>query len=137
MMNKLFIDSNVWVYLFVNENNKKSKAAEQFILNNESNSILVISYQVINEVSRILIKNNFSELTIQNIIKKLTTSCVVQNFSENTIFLASQFRQQYSISFWDSHILACAVTANCNLLVSEDMQDGFTVNKTTIKNIFN
>jgi predicted nucleic acid-binding protein len=45
-------------------------------------------------------------------------------------------REKYSLSFWDSILVASASEAGCNLLVSEDMQDGKIINKVVIKNIF-
>ncbi|GHV20760.1 hypothetical protein FACS189428_0180 [Clostridia bacterium] len=34
MTDRIFVDSNVWVYLFTNEDNTKCKIAENFILKN-------------------------------------------------------------------------------------------------------
>jgi len=135
-MNKIFVDSNVWVYLFSEEDNDKCKIAEQFILENGEINTLVISYQVINEVSRVLVKKNFSEADIQNVIEMLTKVCIIQDYSKDIALMASRFRQSYSLAFWDSHIVASAVTAKCDLLASEDMQDGFVIDGMAFWNIF-
>lgn len=43
---------------------------------------------------------------------------------------------QHHISIWDSIILAAAAAAGCRLLLSEDMQSGFTWNGVTVANPF-
>jgi predicted nucleic acid-binding protein len=36
MLNKIFIDSNVWIYLFLQDNDEKYKAAEAYLKNNNA-----------------------------------------------------------------------------------------------------
>jgi predicted nucleic acid-binding protein len=43
---------------------------------------------------------------------------------------------QHHVSIWDSIILAAAAAAGCRLLLSEDMQSGFTWNGVTVANPF-
>ena len=54
MIDRIFIDSNIWVYLFAKDDNKKNLITREFILEKTKNSHLIISFQVINEVCRIL-----------------------------------------------------------------------------------
>jgi len=98
--------------------------------------ILVISYQVINEVTRSLKKKGVSEPNIRSIIESLAKICVIQDFSKDIVLLASHIRENHSFSFWDSQIVASALTAQCTLLASEDMQYGFIIEGLLIKNIF-
>ena len=81
MIDKIFVDSNVWVYLFSNEDNVKCKIAENFITENISKNILVISYQVINEVSNVLKKKKFNESGIRLVIENMAKICVIQDYS--------------------------------------------------------
>jgi predicted nucleic acid-binding protein len=136
MKDSIFIDSNVWVYLFSADDENKRNIAERFIKTNGSISILVISYQVINEVTNVLIKKKFSESNIRDLITLLTKICVIQDYSKDIVLLASRLREKHFFSFWDSHIVASAITAKCTFLVSEDMHDGFVIDGMTINNIF-
>lgn len=43
---------------------------------------------------------------------------------------------QHGLSIWDSVILSSAAAAGCRLLLSEDMQTGFTWNGVTVANPF-
>jgi predicted nucleic acid-binding protein len=50
---------------------------------------------------------------------------------------ASRLRAQYSLSFWDSLVVASAIESGCNVLYTEDMQDGLTLEgQLTIVNPF-
>ena len=54
MKDKIFVDSNIWIYLFTSDDVLKNELARNFILDNTAKeNILVISYQVINEVGAI------------------------------------------------------------------------------------
>ncbi len=51
--------------------------------------------------------------------------------------MASELREKYSLSFWDSLIVASALWAECSILYTEDMQHGLKVEeKLTVLNPF-
>ena len=104
--------------------------------NANQGSSLVISFQVINEVCRILKKKDFTEEKLKFVISNLTKICEVHQSTVALSFKASELRENHDFSFWDSHIVAHAIDAECDLLISEDMQDGHDIDGTIIKNIF-
>jgi predicted nucleic acid-binding protein len=137
MHNRIFVDSNIWLYLFLQDDNKKYKTSEEYLLKNNLNSTFIITYQVINEVANILMKNNFTEIEIRENIEYLFKVCTLQDFTKEIMLIASSVREKYTVSFWDSIIIGSALFAKCDTLVSEDMQDGLMIdNKLLIKNIF-
>jgi predicted nucleic acid-binding protein len=136
MTGRIFIDSNIWIYLFANEDNPKNEMAKYYITNNSADNILVISYQVLNEVTNVLKKKYFTEQHLREVIKYISQLCIIQDYSMNIALLASELREKYMFSFWDSHIVASALAAKCDYLVTEDMQDNQIIKKTVIKNIF-
>ena len=113
----------------------KYKGAEEFIVNNTDNSIFV-TYQVINEVTNQLLRNNFREVVIKENIEYMFKICTIHNFSKEIIMLASSLREKHTFSFWDSVIVASALNSNCNVLATEDMHDGLKIERMIIKNIF-
>jgi len=135
MADKIFIDSNVWLYLFLKDESNKYKIAEKYILEN-SNNPLFISYQVINEVTSQLLRKNFSETVVRKNIEYLFKICTIHNYSRDIVLLASSLREKQSISFWDSMIVASAMNCGCNILASEDMHDGLKIGNLVIQNIF-
>ena len=136
MIDRIFIDSNIWLYLFLQDSSNKYKIVEKYINKNDK-SIMFISYQVINEVTSQLVRNNFDETIIKENIDYLYKICIIHNFSKDILFLASSLREKYSFSFWDSMIVSSAINCGCTILASEDMQDGLKIDNMIIRNIFN
>jgi len=135
MMDRIFIDTNIWLYLFLQDSSSKYKIVEKFFSENDKN-LMFISYQVINEVTNQLIRNNFDETIVRENIDCLYKICIIHNFSKDTLFLASSLREKYSFSFWDSMIVSSAKNCGCTVLASEDMQDGLKIDNMIIRNIF-
>ena len=117
MRDKVFIDTNVLLYLYDLNNEKKSIAKEILKSNHH------ISTQVLNEFSNISIKKlklNHDDLS-EN-VKKIIEKTTVFVFSENTILFAIDIREKYKFQYYDSLIIATALENKCTILYSEDMQ---------------
>ena len=138
MKDKIFVDSNIWIYLFTSDDILKNELARKFIVENTTKgSILVISYQVINEVGAVLKrKKKFNEEKIRFVFNAMVDLCVIQDFSQEIITKASIMRDTMSVSYWDSIIIATASKSGCIYLTSEDLQDGQKIQGVTIINIF-
>jgi len=134
---RLFVDSNVWLYNFISAQNvQKSQKAKNLIKENKVN--ICLSTQVINEVCFNLIKKeNFDELQIKQIIDRFFFDYKIIELNEKILLLASDLRARYPFSFWDGLIVASALSAKAEILYSEDMQNGLTIeNKLKIINPF-
>jgi predicted nucleic acid-binding protein len=134
MKNHVFVDSNIWIYSFIAESDEKYVKVEKFLESCFRENIIIVSFQVINEVAFKLKRKSFSEEKIRNIIVAMEENCTVVDFSLDLLLKASALREQYSFSFWDSLITASSISANCKTLYSEDMQDGMEVAGLTITN---
>ena len=138
MKNKIFVDSNVWIYLFTSDDVSKNELARNFISDNSAKgNIFVISYQVINEVGAVLKrKKKFTEDKIQFVVDVMLDLCVIQDFSREIIINASVLRDKMMVSYWDSLIMAAAIESGCQFLTSEDLQNGQETQGISIINIF-
>lgn len=125
--NAYFLDSNIWIYaLAANQDVRKHDIACRLI----DYTDVVVSTQVINEVCINLIKKSFlNEQQIQELIKSFSEGCRIISFNQEIFISASELRTRYSLSFWDSLIIASALEAGASTLYSEDMQDGLIVSK--------
>lgn len=56
--------------------------------------------------------------------------------SETVIVGAAELAASHRSSFWDGVVLASAAEGGCRLLLSEDLQEGFTWNSVTVTNPF-
>jgi len=136
MTGRIFVDSNIWIYLFAEEYNEKSQISRKFILEKVKENHLIISFQVINEVCRILQKKKFTEEKLRLVINYLTKICEIHKSTLELSLKASELRESHSFSFWDSHIVAHAIDAQSDFLASEDMQNNYKIQGMVIKNIF-
>ena len=128
-----FIDTNIWLYAFLDTGEEeKSSRAKEILTQTEP----ILSVQVINEICVNLIKKaGFTEEQISQLVEALYEKYPIVEMDEGILLDASQLRQEYALSFWDSMIVACALAADAQILYSEDMQDGLVVRETLkIKN---
>ena len=129
-----FLDSNIWIYaLNQSQDIRKHQIANHLAIQTG----LYLSTQVINEVCVNLIKKGkFTENQIQNLIQGFYQIHHIIELDLNILLKASVLRTKYLFSFWDSLIIASALSVNVNQLYSEDMQHGFTVEGLQIINPF-
>ena len=134
---KIFVDTNIWLYSLIqtSEEDTRHQIAAAFL---DSVERPVISTQVIREATYNLIKKaRMPEDSIRALITSWYQDCVVHESSEAQFLHASRLRDLYSLSYWDSLIIAAALDANCATLYSEDMQHGQIIDgKMTILNPF-
>ncbi len=102
-----FIDTNIWLYAFIEDHSSdKTKRARDLI--NACQPVL--SVQVINEVCVNLIKKaNFTEEQIRLLIDAFFEKYPIINIEQDILSAASNLRQRYVLSFWDSLVVACAL----------------------------
>jgi len=112
MTGNIFVDSNIWIYLFAFDNSNKNLIANDYISENVKNNNIVISYQVINEVCYTLKREKYTEPELRRIVNGMLGFCNVCPCSEEVIFTAFDLRDRYSFSFLDSQIVASALLTN-------------------------
>lgn len=126
---KSFIDSNVLIYW--TDNSARADVVEQLLA-----SDACISIQVLNEFTNVLFKKRGLPIKqIQKWCDTLLEVCEVHELSVKTHSLALHLMAKYKLSFYDANIVAAAGLAGCDVLYSEDMQDGLVVrfpDKTTL-----
>jgi len=135
MKNRIFVDSSIWVYLFLDDEGAKSKVASAYITKGAKSNQLVISCQVVNEVCRALKKKNYTEQEIRNIVEDMMGLCEVRDNTGEIILMSFELCEKYSFAYWDSQVVASALLSQCDILASEDMQDGLKIADLIIKNV--
>ena len=123
MRDRIFIDTNVFVYLLLENESRKHSQAVQLMEALKGNFIF-ISTQVLNELYVSLQKHDIDEAEIENKIRKLISIYNILIIDISTIKLCWKVSRKYSYSYWDSLIIASALESNCSILYTEDMQDG-------------
>ncbi len=118
---KSFIASNVLIYW--TDDSTRADVVEKLLAADAS-----ISNPVLNEFTNVLFQKR--ALPIKQIRKwcdTLLEVCEVHELSVKTHSLALQLMSKYKLSFYDANIVSSAGLAGCDVLYSEDMQDGLVV----------
>ncbi len=130
---RFFVDSNLWLYTFMRDDEEKKTVAAELI----GDPATVLSTQVVNEICVNLIrKADYSEAEVQQTIENLYANYEIVRVDKQDIVKASQLRAQARLSYWDSLVVATAMNADCTLVYSEDMQHNQVIGKTRIVNPF-
>ena len=137
MPDKAFIDTNILIYSFSEDEIDKRNIANN-ILDKYANNIIVSS-QVINELTNIFFKKfKLSSNDIENAILEIDSAIPIVNFGLKTQIKAIRLKNRYNLQFYDSLIIATAIENGCDILLSEDMQHMQIIDDTlTIVNPFN
>ncbi len=120
----VFFDSNVLVYIAINQDAAKKKVAIQLVASAIENQSGYISLQVLREVANCMFKR--SNDSIEHIRETLSGFDALDCLGESRDLLdrAIEIKDEYGIQFYDAMIVAAAEAAGCETLYSEDMGDG-------------
>lgn len=138
MTGRLFLDTNILVYLFDADAPTKQGHVRQFLSNQTLQARLILSTQVLQEfyvtVTRKL-ATPLEPVAAAQAVRDLATWAVVQ--IDPSLILSAIARSQVSrISFWDALIVEAALSGGATDLYSEDLQDGLIVEGMRISNPF-
>lgn len=130
-MSKPFIDSNVILYLLSADTGKADRA--QSLL--EAGG--VISVQVLNEVASVCtrkLKMPCDE--IDALLLAVKSACELVPLTLASHEKAIELAKRFQLSLYDANIVASALMAGSEVLLSEDMQGGITIDSLQIRNPF-
>lgn len=134
-----FIDTNVFVYHVDNTDARKSDIAHSLIRNALASDAACISFQVVQEFLNTMIRKAKHPLPTDDAHSYLADvlSPLCRVFASIQLYQnALDLQARYRYGFYDSLIVAAALAAGCNQLLTEDLQDGQQINRLTIRNPF-
>jgi len=133
MPDKVFIDTNIFFYLYSADEPEKRQKAEKALNGYEC----ITSTQAINELCNILIKKmKLPTKQIKAAIVEIYSFCNVVNVEREIIEEALNLQQIYGYSYYDSLMLSAALLSGCKQIFTEDMQNNQIINNSlTIANI--
>lgn len=132
---KIFIDSNIWIYLYSTTEKSKRALAQKLI---DSYNNICISTQVLNELANVLSKKfKLPASDVTTVLEDITQYTSIHTVDFSTIKKALHIAQALKYSYYDSLIIASALQEECSVLISEDMHSSHKIeNALTIKNPF-
>ena len=136
---KFFIDTNIFVYTFDSSSPSKRKKSQKLIVTALEKGVGVISYQVVQEFMNVATRKFKEPMSTYECSHYIET--VMQPLCEiySTFELynkALETMKKTGYSFYDSLILSAAIMSNCEILYTEDLQNGYKYSGVIVKNPF-
>jgi len=114
-----FFDTNVILYLLSGDDARADRAEKELSAGG------VVSVQVLNEFASVASRKlKMSIAEIREVLATIRAVCTIVPISEETHDVGLQVAERYGLSVYDAMIVAAALLAGCETLVSEDMRDG-------------
>ena len=100
MIDKIFLDSNLWIYLYAKNPPEKSQKVAEIIKN--YSSMLLVSTQVLGELFHVLTRKKFTSKTDAiTIISDIVNTFPVQAINTTEVIQALEINAKYNYSYWD------------------------------------
>jgi predicted nucleic acid-binding protein len=138
MSDRVFLDTNVLVYLFDGSEPKKRERAQARLSTERRKSELVISTQVMLELYNALTRGPHPICQHEDAsaaVREAGKLTVVQ-VDPPLILEAIAARREEQLSLWDALIIQAARVSGCARVLSEDLCDGRTYGAVLIENPF-
>ena len=133
---RVFFDTNVVVYAQDLTEPWKRDKAQKMICDALADGTGVVSGQVLGEMYVTLVKKlRFDDERAAEEIRQLAQLKVVE-ISSALVLRAIQIKTECQLSYWDALIIASAEAASCEMVWSEDLNDGQTYGEVTVRNPF-
>jgi predicted nucleic acid-binding protein len=121
----VFADTNIWLYALLEIQDAEKSAKAKAIIRQQR---LVASVQLINEICvNLLKKAHFSEQQVRELVISFYERHAVIPIEREVLLKASILRERYGFSYWDSTMVASALTAGAQVFYTEDMHHGLLV----------
>ena len=133
---KVALDTNLLAYAEgVNDAVKRDRAVD--LLRRLPQDAAIIPVQVLGELFNLLVrKAGRSRTEARDALLGWRDAFGIVATTPEVMLAAFDLATDHRLGIWDAAILCAAAQAGCRLLLSEDLQDGFTWNGVTIANPF-
>jgi predicted nucleic acid-binding protein len=135
---KIFVDTNILVYSHDVDAEQKHQIAQNILLELWKNRNGALSVQVLQEFYVTMTRKVLHPIppnSVRNIIRDYFSWHIEIN-DLNSILIASRIGDDYKISFWDALIVAAALKAKADKILTEDLQAGQIIEGIRIENPF-
>jgi predicted nucleic acid-binding protein len=139
MPGRYFLDTNIFVYSFDSEARAKSRRATELIREAVASRRGIVSYQVVQEFFNVALRRFAEPMSNAEAEQYLGTVFRPLLAVHSTFGLyqeALAINQRYRLSWFDGLIVAAALAAECDVLYSEDLQDGQKFGGLRVENPF-
>jgi predicted nucleic acid-binding protein len=137
MIERVFFDTNIFIYAYTGDDELKHSAACNLLRNNVLNNEIFLSIQILNEFYAVMAKYKYSHNEIKLCLYEIIEQVKVMPLDLETFQQCIFMKEKYSYSWWDSMVLSSALENDCTILYSEDMHSNQVIeNRLRIVNPF-
>lgn len=136
---RFFLDTNIFVYSFDRSAPAKSLRATELIRRAVATGKGIVSYQVVQEFFNVALRRFTQPLQAHEAEQYLRTvfSPLLGVHSSQALYVeALNLQSHHHLSWYDALIVASAIQAECDVLVTEDLQHGRRFGELKIENPF-
>jgi predicted nucleic acid-binding protein len=134
-----FIDTNVFIYLFDETDDRKRRVAEGLVRTALESRSGHISHQVVQETLNVVTRRlplPMKSADAQRFLEQVLVP-LWQVMPSLALYRRSlEIQDRYGFSYYDSLIVAAALESGCTRLYSEDLQHGQKIEELTVTNPF-
>ena|SRR5215831_13991650 len=133
---RIALDTNILVYAEgVNDVARRDKTAQ--FLQKLSPQNVYVPLQALAELFYVLVRKSGAEPAhARGVVLEWREQYGIIDTSHEVLLSAMDLALDHRFRIWDAIIIAAAASADCRLLLSEDLQDGFTWSGVTVVNPF-
>jgi len=139
MNDKSFLDTNIFLYSFDRTVPNKAARANELIRQAHATGNGVVSFQVVQEFFSVALRKSSVKMPHDDALRYLSQvlgPLVAVHSSPELYVAAIRLYHRYGFSWYDALIVAAAMEARCQVLLTEDLQDGMDVEGLRIENPF-
>ena len=131
---RLALDTNLLVYA-EGVNGPARQAAALHVVRLLPRRVTILPVQVLAELFNVLVRRrHFSRVEARQRILTWQDAFRTAETSLQIVVAAADLATVHQLSIWDAIVLAVAADSDCRLLLSEDLQEGFTWSGVTVVN---
>ena len=139
MSAEFFIDTNVFVYHLDRSDKRKHRIAEDIVRDALANDRACISFQVVQEWLNTALRKAVVPLApaqARSYLDVVLLPLMKVTPSGALYHRALDVQQRWQFGFYDSLVVASALSAGCTRLLTEDLQHGQQIDTLTVHNPF-
>lgn len=138
MPGRAFLDTNLFLYLFAGDVPEKQAVVKELLREGVPEGSLVLSTQVMQEFYSVATRKFRKVLSPDDsdrALKRMMEMKVVLIVPDIVLAAVARARGD-DINFWDALIVESALSAGCDRLLTEDLQEGRTFGTLRVENPF-
>lgn len=134
---RIALDTNVLAYAEGIDGPERQQRTWEILEPLAERDTLFVPTQVLGELFNVIIKKGHKDRNAaRRAILGWRDSFDIIDIRAETTLSAIDLSADHAFSIWDAVIMAASAQAGCRILLSEDMQDGFTWSGLTVVNPF-